>query len=194
MARRGRASRRQVSSVGSHSSSRKPLTVWQRRPQRTGSIFLKKLTSWGVISLRPPVHKTGPGMSEKAPKKKSYGTTCTVVASPSSHVFLRSLARFVVPCNGHITSCGEVVRERVENIPVSAASLGLCCRASVSCPVQASSSPWHGNCCARTGKGEKKQKQKRRGATYPSRTFSRVQGGTHLGFQRGRHRARRRES
>ncbi len=55
--------------------------------------------------------------------------TCTVVASPSSHVFLHSLARFVVPCNGHITSCGEVVRERVENIPVSAASLGLCCHA-----------------------------------------------------------------
>src|SRR6266404_4019028 len=95
------------------------------------------------------------------------------------------------------TSCGEVVRESVENRPVSTASesLGLCCRASVSRPVQASSSPlWHGNCCARMGKGEKKQKQKRQGATYPSRTFSRIQGGTHLGFQRGRHRARRRES
>src|SRR5882762_1189950 len=126
-------------------------------------------------------------MSEKEPKKKVMERlTCTVVASPSSHVFLRSLARFVVPCNGHITSCGEVVRERVENIPVSAASLGLCCCASMSRPVQASlSPPWHGNCCTRTGKGEKKQKQKRWGATYPSRTFSRIQGGTHLGFQRG---------
>src|SRR6266404_2906714 len=96
--------------------------------------------------------------------------TCTVIVSPSSHVFLRSLAHFIVPCNGHITSClwgsGEgKARKRWGDRPVL-----LPHWACMSCPVQVSSSPpWRGNCCAKTGKGEKKQKQKRWGATYTRR-------------------------